>query len=103
MCDVDPSGRSTNICDGLLRLVPGKPAPEPDGTLRVVIDLWPTAHRFLAGHRLRLQVSSGAHPRFARNTGSGEPLATAKTLVPADQSVFHDPAHPSALLLPVMG
>ncbi len=103
LCDVDASGRSINLCDGLLRLVPGKPAPEPDGTLRVAIDLWPTAHRFLAGHRLRLQVSSGAHPRFARNTGSGEPLATAKTLVPADQSVFHDPAHPSALLLPVMG
>ncbi|QRK09848.1 CocE/NonD family hydrolase [Archangium violaceum] len=103
LCDVDPSGRSINICDGLLRLVPGRPAPEPDGTSRVSIDLWPTAHRFLAGHRLRLQVSSGAHPRFARNTGSGEPLATAKTLVPADQSVFHDPAHPSALILPVMG
>nr|QKW93606.1 X-pro dipeptidyl-peptidase [Cystobacter sp.] len=103
LCDVDPSGRSTNICDGLLRLVPGRPAPEPDGTSRVSIDLWPTAHRFLGGHRLRLQVSSGAHPRFARNTGSGEPLATAKTLVPADQSVFHDPAHPSALILPVMG
>jgi predicted acyl esterase len=27
---------------------------------------------------------------------------TAKTLVPADQSVFHDPAHPSALVLPVL-
>lgn len=53
--------------------------------------------------RIRLQVSSGAHPRFARNAGSGEPLATAKTLVPADQSVFHDSAHPSAVLLPVMG
>jgi putative CocE/NonD family hydrolase len=102
LCDVDPSGRSINLCDGLLRLVPGTPAPEPDGTLRVTLDLWPTAHRFLAGHRLRLQVSSGAHPRFARNTGSGEPLGTAKTLVPADQSVFHDPAHPSALVLPVM-
>ncbi|WP_257453453.1 CocE/NonD family hydrolase [Archangium lipolyticum] len=103
LCDVDPSGRSINVCDGLLRLVPGQPQAEPDGTLRVSIDLWPTAHRFLAGHRIRLQVSSGAHPRFARNPGSGEPLGSAKTLVPADQAVFHDPAHPSALLLPVMG
>ncbi|MCY1082106.1 CocE/NonD family hydrolase [Archangium lansingense] len=103
LCDVEPSGRSINLCDGLLRLVPGKPSAGPDGTLRITIDLWPTAHRFLAGHRIRLQVSSGAHPRFARNPGTGEPLATAKTLVPADQAVFHDPAHPSALLLPVMG
>ncbi|WP_375768154.1 CocE/NonD family hydrolase [Archangium gephyra] len=103
LCDVEPSGSSVNLCDGLLRLVPGQPAPGPDGTLRITIDLWPTAHRFLAGHRVRLQVSSGAHPRFARNPGTGEPLGTAKTLAAADQAIFHDPAHPSALLLPVMG
>jgi hypothetical protein len=28
------------------------------------------------GHRIRAQVSSGAFPRFARNLGTGEPLAT---------------------------
>jgi predicted acyl esterase len=63
--------------------------------------LWPTAHRFRRGHRIRLQVSSGAHPRYARNTGSGEPLATAVTLLTADQQVLHDPGHPSAVVLPV--
>ncbi len=103
LCDVEPSGKSTNLCDGLSRLVPGQPAAESDGTLRVSIELWPTAHRFLKGHCLRVQVSSGAHPRFTRNPGSGEPLGTAKTLVAADQTIFHDPARPSALLLPVMG
>lgn len=102
LCDVDPSGKSTNICDGLLRLVPGQPAPQPDGCLRIHIDLWPTAYRFRRGHRLRLQVSSGAFPRWARNLGSGEPLATGTTLKVADQSVFHDPAHPSAVTLPVL-
>jgi putative CocE/NonD family hydrolase len=102
LCDVEPSGRSTNVCDGLLRLVPGRPAPEPDGCLKVAIDLWPTAYRFRRGHRLRLQVSSGAFPRWARNLGSGEPLATATTLCTADQEVYHDPAHPSAIILPVL-
>jgi putative CocE/NonD family hydrolase len=102
LCDVDPSGKSMNVCDGLLRLVPGRPAPEPDGCLRVTIDLWPTAYRFRRGHQLRLQVSSGAFPRWARNLGSGEPLATGTTLCPADQSVYHDPAHPSAIILPVL-
>ena len=43
------------------------------------------------GHRIRVQVSSGAHPRYARNPGTGEPLASATTLVAADQEVFHDP------------
>ncbi len=100
LCDVDPSGRSVNVCDGLLRLPPGGSAPLADGVRKVAVDLWPTAHCFKAGHRLRLQVSSGAHPRFARNLGSGEPLATATTLVAADQAVYHDPAHPSCLRLP---
>ena len=99
LCDVDSSGRSVNVSDGLLRLVPGRPAPEPDGCLKVEIDLWPTAHRFLSGHRIRLQVSSGAHPRFACNPGSGEPLATAVTLKTANQTVYHDLAHPSAIIL----
>jgi predicted acyl esterase len=48
-----------------------------------------------------LQVSSGAHPRYARNLGSGEPLATGATLHTAQRSVHHDPANPSAIVLPV--
>jgi hypothetical protein len=101
LCEVDPAGRSVNVCDALLRLVPGRPAPGPDGTIRVRFALWPAAHRFRRGHRLRLQVSSGAHPRYARNPGSGEPLGTATTLIAADQAVYHDPDHPSAIVLPV--
>jgi uncharacterized protein len=101
LCDVDPAGVSLNICDALLRLAPGHPAPGPDGAIRVRIPLWPAAHRFGRGHRLRLQVSSGAHPRYARNPGSGEPLGTGLALFAADQQVLHDPGHPSAVILPV--
>ena len=61
-----------------------------------------TAHRFAAGHRLRLQVSGGAHPRFARNTGSGEPPATATQLVVVDLQILHEAADPCTLLLPVL-
>ena len=101
LCDVAPGGRSTNVCDGFLRLWPGRVAPQADGTLRLEIELAPTACRFARGHRLRVQVSSGAHPRFARNLGTGEPLATAMRREAARQQVFHDPAHPSAIVLPV--
>src|SRR5262249_23288678 len=65
LCDVEPSGRSINVCDGILRLAPGRPAKGEDGILEIGIDLWPTAHCFRRGHRVRVQVSSGAHPRFA--------------------------------------
>lgn len=102
LCDVDQRGKSLNVCDALLRVCPGHPEPAADGTLHLTIDLWPTAHRFRRGHRLRLQVSSGAHPRYARNTGSGEPLSSATKLIIADQSIYHDPDHPSAIVLSVV-
>lgn len=102
LCDVSPRGRSINVCDGLIRLSPGLGERTAAGTMHVRIELWPTACRFRKGHRLRLQVSSGAHPRYSRNPGSGEPLATAKTLVAAEQHVWHDAEHPSAVVLPIV-
>ena len=101
LCDVDATGKSLNVCDALVRVVPGGQEVTADGCLRVIIDLWSTAHRFLQGHRVRLQVSSGAHPRYARNTGSGEPLASATKLIAAEQSIYHDPDHPSGIVLSV--
>ena len=92
LCDVDTEGRSLNVTDGILRL--------GDDTETVTVAMSSTAYRFAPGHRLRLQVSGGAFPRFARNTGTGEPLATATRLVPTDVVVYHDQARPSALLLP---
>jgi predicted acyl esterase len=46
-------------------------------------------------------VSSCAFPRYNRDPGTGEPRAEATTLRAADQQVFHDPARPSAIVLPV--
>ena len=89
LCDVDPKGTSWNICDGLQRLG-GEPrssdgcAGADGGWQDVTVPMSATAHRFGAGHRLRVQVSGGAHPRFMRNTGTGEPLATATRLVPVE-------------------
>ncbi len=102
LCDVNSSGKSINICDGILRIAPGKYKVESDGCIKIIINLWPTAYRFLRKHRIRVQVSSGAHPRFVRNFGTGEPLATATKLIIAEQTIYHDPTHPSAIILPVM-
>lgn len=101
LCDVDPGGKSINISDGLLRLRPGEPIVGDDGVWKITVALWATAHCFKKGHRIRVQVAGGSHPRYARNTGTGEPLATATTLIAADHTVYHDAEHPSAILLPV--
>ncbi len=103
VCDVDPSGRSLNVCDALVRLRPGEPPEAPDGTRKVLLRLWPTAHRFDRHHRVRVLVAGGAHPRYARNTGTAEPLATATRLVPVAHELLHDAAHPSAVTLTVVG
>ena len=95
LCDVDPAGRSVNVCDGLSSIAGA------GHVSRALVELWPTAYRFRRGHRIRVQVSSGAFPRYGRNPGTGEARATATTLRPAGQEVYHDGAHPSGIILPV--
>jgi putative CocE/NonD family hydrolase len=97
LCDVPPSGRSLNICDGLVRVTPDRFPAGADGVRRVKVPMWPTAHRFLAGHRIRVQVSGGAFPRFARNPGTGVPLGRETELRPVAREVFRS----SAVHLPV--
>jgi putative CocE/NonD family hydrolase len=96
LCDVHPDGRSVNVCDGFTRLTPDHAGGDP-----VTVPMGAAGHRFEPGHRIRLQVSGGAHPRFARNYGTGEPLGTATRLVATHTTLHHDPDHPSVLTLPV--
>ncbi|RUT34935.1 CocE/NonD family hydrolase [Arsenicitalea aurantiaca] len=100
LCDVSPDGISTNICDGFIRMTSAAPAV-PDDIWRLQFKLHATAHCFKRDHSLRLQISSGAHPRYARNTGTDEPAGTTTTLVPSFMEIFHDPTRPTAISLPV--
>ena len=99
LCDLTPRGRSINISDGIMRLTDAA----PDTPHAVEFDLWPVAHAFRRGHRMRLQISGGAHPRYGRNLGTAEPFATSTDLQASDRTVFHDAQHPSAVWLPVHG
>jgi putative CocE/NonD family hydrolase len=101
LCDVHEDGRSLNVCDGLFRVQPGRGEPQPDGSLLVEVDMTATAYQFQPGHRLRLQVASGAHPRISRNLGTGEPVMYGTEMRVAHQTIYHDPDHPSALILPL--
>jgi uncharacterized protein len=102
--DVFPDGRAIQLQSGMLRAryrnLVGDPQPlEPGRIYRLEIDLWATANRFKVGHRLRLDVSSADFPRFDRNANQGgEPGDP----VPAVQTIYHDPRHPSHLLVAVI-
>ena len=82
--DVDPKGKSHNVTDGYVRL-----GERDGGPLRIELD--PMAHRFRSSHRIRLLIAGGSFPRFARNLGTGEPLATGTRLVPSTHVVEHGP------------
>ncbi len=101
LSDVDENGVSTNICDGFLRKSSSDPAVKDD-IWKLSFRMHAAAHRFNRNHRLRVVIASGAHPRYARNTGTDEPLGDASRLESADVEIFHDPQHPSAIHLPVV-
>lgn len=77
--EVDAKGRSRNVSDGYRR------GTGSSGTETIELD--PVAHRFRAGSRIRVLVAGGSHPRFVRNLGTGEPLATGRQLRPATHTV----------------
>ncbi|MDR3775776.1 MAG: CocE/NonD family hydrolase [Terracidiphilus sp.] len=107
LVDVWPDGFEQNLTEGILRaryrestataqpIVPGK-------IYQYKIDLWSTSNVFLKGHKIRLEVSSSNFPRFDRNLNTGGSAATDSTFVKATNTIYHDAAHPSALLLPVI-
>jgi uncharacterized protein len=107
LVDVHPDGTARAINDGILRaryrtsksapvlLTPGQPT-------EITIDLGATSNVFMAGHRIRLDVSSSNFPRFDRNPNTGGVFGEDAEVRRAAQTIFHDAARPSRLVLPVI-
>jgi predicted acyl esterase len=100
LSDVFPDGRAIQLQAGILRARYREPRNpgllEPGRIYRFEIDLWATANCFKAGHRLCVDIASADFPRFDRNANrGGEPGPP----VAAQQTLYHDPEHPSHLLV----
>ncbi|MGH2461027.1 MAG: CocE/NonD family hydrolase [Chloroflexota bacterium] len=103
-----PDGYHLNLVDFILRLryregwdrevllTPGEIYP-------VRIALPPTSNLFAAGHRIRFDVSSSNFPRFDVNPNTGEPVGRHTHRVIAHNAIYCDPAHPSHVVLPMVG
>jgi putative CocE/NonD family hydrolase len=107
LVDVWPNGFAQNLTEGILRLryrnTQERPElAKPGETYRVNVNLWATSNVFLAGHKLRLEVSSSNFPRFDRNLNTGEEQASGTRMSKAVNVIYHDKAHPSALVLPLV-
>jgi putative CocE/NonD family hydrolase len=103
LSDVDPAGRSLHVCDGIQGVDNGGWPADEAGVRRVEVRMCPTAHQFAAGHRLRVLIAGGAHPRFVRAFGTGAAIGTATQGQAADHDLLHDPGHPSRIELPLFG
>ena len=107
LVDVWPNGFAQNLTSGILRLRYRKSQEKPElanpgETYHITVDLWATSNVFLGGHKLRLEVSSSNFPRFDRNLNTGEEQGRATRMIKATNVIYHDKAHPSALLVPVV-
>jgi uncharacterized protein len=100
LCDVDLRGRSRNLTDQIARFTPTEVSPGQ--TREVEIELTDISHVFAPGHRIRLQVSGGAHPRYARNLGTGADPADGTETAPVAHQIGHGELQPSAIVLPVV-
>jgi putative CocE/NonD family hydrolase len=107
LVDVWPNGYAQNIQDGIIRaryrgsrthpslLTPGE-------VYEYTIDMWATSYVVKPGHRLRVEVSSSNFPHYDRNLNTGGPLFKESNFKQATQTIFHDAAHPSRVILPII-
>jgi uncharacterized protein len=105
--DVEPQGFARNLTEGILRgrYRSSREKAElmnPGEVYKLTLNLWSTSNVFLAGHKLRLEVSSSNFPRFDRNLNTGEDQGHSTRMVKATNAVYHDREHPSALVVPVV-
>jgi uncharacterized protein len=102
-----PEGFALNLTDGILRCRYRdsfeKPAlMQPGEVCRITVTAFPTANRFVRGHRIRLDVSSSNFPHFDVNPNTGAPEGTGLTRRVARNTVYVDAARPSQVVLPLI-
>ncbi len=109
LTDVYPDGRSITITEGVIRArfrddVWGTPRLlEPGTVYAFTVDLQVTSNVFKKGHRIRVDITSSNFPLWDRNLNTGNDPATDTEMTVAEQTVYHDAARPSHVVLPVVG
>ncbi len=102
-----PDGYALNLADSIIRaryrnsreraelMTPGE-------VYAFEIVPYPVGNLFKVGHRIRLDISSSNYPRFDLNPNTSEPLGLSNRIAVADQTIYHDAAHPSHVELPLL-
>lgn len=102
-----PEGYALNIADSIARVRyrgsrERAELMEPGRVYEITIEPQATSNHFAPGHRIRLDISSSNFPHYDVNSNTGEPLGLERRFTVAHQSVFHDAARPSHIVLPIV-
>ena len=107
LVDVYPDGKAIILTEGILRARFRSSIEKEEflvtGTVyEFDLDLWETSNLFMAGHKIRLEISSSNFPRFDRNLNTGNRPGIDDEVLIANQIIYHDTDRPSHLILPVI-
>jgi putative CocE/NonD family hydrolase len=99
-----PTGFDMNLTDGIVRAsyrdhARTRQLLTPGQVYSIVIRPFDTANVVKKGHRIRLDISSSNFPRFDVNPNTGEPLGLNRMTKVAENTIYHDAQHASAVKL----
>ncbi|MBC2371663.1 CocE/NonD family hydrolase [Listeria booriae] len=102
LIDVLPDGTAFNLTEGIIRASKQHGDQVQKNMHKYTINLWSTSNVFLKGHAIRVEISSSNFPRFDANPNTGASFIDTTESVIANQTILHDEAHPSHILLPII-
>jgi putative CocE/NonD family hydrolase len=107
LIDVYPDGHTQYLCNGVIRVsyrdgLEQRKLIEPGRIIAYRFALRPTSNCFLAGHRIRIEVTSSDMDRYARNQNVADAPGTTAHVAIADQTIHHGGVPLSRLELPVI-
>lgn len=108
--DVHPDGRVINLMspgNDVLRASyrqpdAGRQSIDPGTTYELRLENLLTGNLFVAGQRIRIQVSASFAPHSSRNLQTGESEVTESASQRATISIHHGPEYPSVIRLPIV-
>ena len=110
LLDVAPDGTVFNLMSPGLDvqrasyrdLKRGRQLLSPEQIYELTLDRLVTSNVFQRGHRIRVQISATFFPNFSRNLQNGELESVSSKTQKANIRIYHDLAHPSHMVLPVV-
>ncbi|MFA5794053.1 MAG: CocE/NonD family hydrolase [Candidatus Brocadiia bacterium] len=107
LVDVWPNGKAIQLQDGIQRAefrnsLAKTEWLKPGRVYKITVDLWATGIRFFKGHRIRLEISSSAVPKFSPHLNTDTAQADETRHIIAHQTIYHTKDYPSALVVDVI-